>query len=251
MGGDLLLRDGESWWTKPKNPAHRARFRDSHLRLIDRQALAVVDAWVAVCGTEPDPARPGELRNRAEPWSQEAVPIDTPAGWFGYVAKHAARGAAHYQRARMARDYEGDPADRKGDPAKRAIPLPAGWNKTGRMWGYLGRWPRREGLRLTVDDRAFYRYRRVVRASRKATAARSGNGRTIVAARHLLKWPRKIRRTALRQSPAEARRTSSVMPTSVDLELNDQLRVAQWLRALGHDVHDTPDDTGAIATSTA
>ena len=60
---------------------------------------------------------PGEV-------GQDVVAITGPLGWLRYLSKHAARGVAHYQR--------------KGTPA--------GWTKTGRLWGHGGAWPVDEGV---------------------------------------------------------------------------------------------------------
>ena len=49
--------------------------------------------------------------------AQTCIPIHDLLGWFQYVAKHAARGANHYQRHESAR--------------------PKNWDKSGRIWGTL------------------------------------------------------------------------------------------------------------------
>lgn len=78
--------------------------------------------------------------------AQHIVPVTYLKGWKMYLAKHGARGVNHYQRQ-----------------------MPEGWDRPGRMWGYLGSWPTRR-LELEVDDRTFFRYRRFVRSWRVARA---------------------------------------------------------------------------------
>jgi hypothetical protein len=80
--------------------------------------------------------------------SQYLLSISGPTGWLQYLSKHAARGAAHYQR--------------QGKPS--------GWEKTGRLWGHLGSWPVEEPMHFHVPQEAFFRYRRLVRAWRLADA---------------------------------------------------------------------------------
>jgi hypothetical protein len=80
--------------------------------------------------------------------AQYLLPITGPAGWLQYLSKHAARGAAHYQR--------------QGKPL--------GWEKTGRLWGHQGDWPEEEPMRFDVPRQAFFRYRRLVRSWRLADA---------------------------------------------------------------------------------
>lgn len=73
--------------------------------------------------------------------AQFATPITGPVGWLKYLSKHASRGVAHYQRQGM----------------------PEGWTKTGRLWGYGGDWPTIEPVAGAVDDRTFWRVRRMIR----------------------------------------------------------------------------------------
>jgi len=110
----------------------------------------------------------------AQVWGQDAKPIDSVQGWLEYVAKHGARGAAHYQRSQES--------------------LPAGWHGvTGRMWGKLGEWPTDEPMGFDLEPRAFYAYRRIVRAQRIADARSLRNparrARAIRAARRTLLNP--------------------------------------------------------------
>lgn len=77
----------------------------------------------------------------AEGRGQKVLPIDGPVGWLQYLSKHASRGVAHYQR--------------QGKPA--------GWEKTGRLWGYGGDWPVEEPIAAQVEMHVYWRLRRMVR----------------------------------------------------------------------------------------
>src|SRR5690606_18362373 len=59
-----------------------------------------------------------------------------------------ARGVSHYQR--------------QGKPE--------GWERTGRLWGYVGQWPTVPPAEVIVTRQEFYRFRRLVRAWRVADA---------------------------------------------------------------------------------
>jgi hypothetical protein len=96
---------------------------------------------------------------------QQVTPITGPVGWLKYLSKHAARGVRHYQR--------------QGKPA--------GWDKTGRLWGHGGEWPVVEPLRMQLTTDQAWRVRRLVRgyAIAQARAAALGyerSGRTTKAA---------------------------------------------------------------------
>lgn len=69
----------------------------------------------------------------------DAKPISDLVSWFQYLAKHAARGAHHYQRS--------------------VGTIPAGWRKTGRMWAKWGDWPV-SSCKSFVSDALFYALRR-------------------------------------------------------------------------------------------
>lgn len=60
--------------------------------------------------------------------AQHAEEVWGAVGWLAYLAKHAGRGVAHYQR--------------QG--------LPPGWTSTGRLWGFNGAWPRTEPRKANV-----------------------------------------------------------------------------------------------------
>lgn len=102
---------------------------------------------------------------------QHAVFIGDAVGWFQYLAKHAARGLNHYQRS--------------------SDSIPAGWEKTGRMWGRGGQWDISEPRRFVTEEKAFFVFRRIARSWRKADARSSGNGFRISKARTMLKNPDK------------------------------------------------------------
>lgn len=94
-------------------------------------------AWLSVAAD----FRPG--------WRSQTVDaLDNVGGWLAYLSKHAARGVAHYQR--------------RG--------APAGWSKTGRLWGHVGEWPVLAPMRFDMARDAGHRYRRMVRSWRIADA---------------------------------------------------------------------------------
>lgn len=101
--------------------------------------------------------------------AQYVLPISGAGGWLQYLSKHAARGAAHYQR--------------QGKPA--------GWEKTGRLWGHIGQWPVEEPMRFDVPQAAFFRYRRLVRAWRLDDARKESDpvtrARRVKSARGMLR----------------------------------------------------------------
>lgn len=107
-------------------------------------------------------------RYRAQADGQDIKPIFDDVGWLQYLSKHAARGAAHYQRALGS--------------------IPAGWEKTGRMWGHIGEFPTSEPLGLDLDDLGWFEFRRVVRGWRlsQSRVSKEPRGRRIRSARHML-----------------------------------------------------------------
>jgi hypothetical protein len=98
--------------------------------------------------------------------------ITGAVGWFQYLSKHAARGVKHYQRS--------------------SENVPPAWKlRTGRMWGYRGRWSRREKMRLSLQDQfgdgGWFAYRRLVRGWRVANARGDlANPRRVVQAKRML-----------------------------------------------------------------
>lgn len=157
-----------------------------------RQHGVVKDAWVAVVG-----------EYQAERFSQDSKPLENELGWLKYLAKHAARGVTHYQRS--------------------ADNVPLTWRGvTGRVWGKVGKWPRRDGMRLEMAQRGFWQFRRLVRRYRCADARAAGDRRRIVQARTMLRG----------SNPAECqvRGISEWMPQDV------QLQMIHYVAAQGHAV---------------
>lgn len=81
---------------------------------------------------------------------QHVSDVSDLSGWFQYLSKHAARGAAHYQRS--------------------SENIPSGWAKTGRVWGHCGDWPIDEPYQLEVTYDFYFRFRRIVRSWRVCDA---------------------------------------------------------------------------------
>lgn len=92
-----------------------------------------------------------------------------------YCSKHGAGSVRTYQRLQSS--------------------LPESWReRPGRLWGHGGEWPspaERRPFRMQLGERAFYRYRRLVRAYCLSRARQSGDGRWIRQARRLLRCPRR------------------------------------------------------------
>jgi hypothetical protein len=169
-------------------------------RLLREKILA---AWVAVAGI-----------NAATRRGQHAALIVDSVGWFKYLSKHAARGLKHYQRS-----PEG---------------IPAGWKKTGRMWGYLGDWPIRQAMELRLDTDGYHAFRRMVRGyrvgnARKALRAAKWDSQKAIQARRRIKQARSMLR-------CHDRRLSSVRGVSEWIETNDQLLMVHCLAGLGYQV---------------
>ena len=101
-----------------------------------RLALTILAAWLRI--TAPYRSLQG---------SQTVARITDELGWLKYLSKHAARGAAHYQRA--------------------AAGIPKGWQKTGRMWGHRGDWPTDAPVSVDlVGWITWFRFRRICRSYR-------------------------------------------------------------------------------------
>lgn len=131
-------------WTKIGRPhLHMAVYSDG----VDLVPRALV-AWVEVCA-----AKGYAVSVR----SQHLVPIEGVAGWLEYLAKHASRGANHYQRQGA----------------------PEGWERTGRLWGTSGEWPVLEPVEWPMTDAAFWRYRRLHRSYQRAKYRRLGHYRAM------------------------------------------------------------------------
>lgn len=123
------------WQRRGVPHMHTAVYFDQ--ALTPKEKFQLVQHWIDV--SEP---------YGAQHLGQYLLPITGAGGWLQYLSKHAARGAAHYQR--------------QGKPS--------GWEKTGRLWGHIGSWPVDEPMRFDVPQAAFFRYRRLVRAWRLADA---------------------------------------------------------------------------------
>jgi len=102
-----------------------------------RDGRRLIAAWLA-CAALYEPG-----------WaSQTAKRITGPVGWLEYLALHASRGVKHYQRQNK----------------------PAGWERTGRLWGHGGTWPLEAPIEATTSLDVYYRFRRLVRSWRVADA---------------------------------------------------------------------------------
>lgn len=75
--------------------------------------------------------------------AQTCIPIHNSLGWFQYVAKHAARGANHYQRHASAR--------------------PKNWETSGRIWGKFGHWVTDNAQHFELSPAAYFQYRRILK----------------------------------------------------------------------------------------
>lgn len=114
----------------------------------------------------------------AGPWSQDVKPITGAAGWFEYLAKHAARSVSNYQRS----------------PEN----IPAEWGgKTGRMWGHLGYWPTSEQKQIEAPARVESQYRRLMVRYQMGKARRQlDRERFLYFRRYLSKAPPETSRAA-------------------------------------------------------
>ena len=157
-------------------------------------------------------------RYRPEPHAQYLTPITDSVGWFKYVSKHAARGLSHYQRS----------------PEN----VPEGWEKTGRMWGYLGDWPLRDAMVFEASLEAFWRYRRLCRAWRVADARRDRSRPGMSPeTREKVERVRRRRISSARRALACAdRRLSEVRGVSEWIPDDVQVRMIVYLISQGLDV---------------
>lgn len=167
--------------------------------VIEWQARGVPHLHAAVYFPQPLPRGGFELIRHwlelTEQWgslpgSQDFKPIESAAGWLQYLAKHGARSVKHYQRQGM----------------------PPGWEKTGRLWGHRGNWPRvDEPMRFDIDRPGWFRLRRMIRAWRLADARQERDARTrarrIASARRMLSHPD--------PKTSQVRGTSEWVPESV------------------------------------
>jgi hypothetical protein len=133
---------------------------------------------------------------------QNSKPISDSLGWLQYLAKHASRGAHHYQRS--------------------SLNIPDGWKQTGRMWGRGGDWPIADPLVFNFSREANFAYRRLLRGYRVAQARIEGNPRGIKAARRMLNCNVK--------NLSEVRGTSAWIPEHVSMGF------IHYLASSGHTV---------------
>lgn len=103
----------------------------------------------------------------SRPVAQRVTSITGPVGWLKYLSKHASRGVAHYQRQGR----------------------PAGWSKTGRLWGYGGSWPLVDPLDMVLTTQEMHRVRRMVRGYVIADARKRKDWRGVGYLRRMLKCP--------------------------------------------------------------
>jgi hypothetical protein len=107
--------------------------------------------------------------------SQHLAAITDSVGWSQYTAKHASRGAAHYQRSDAC--------------------IPSAWKgrSVGRVWGHLGDWPTIDPVRYTLDEASFFKLRRILKGYRLSQARNERDpkkrARRITSARRSLKSP--------------------------------------------------------------
>ena len=173
-------------WSKELTPGQRAWVIRSWLEI----ARAYRPAWIG----------------------QDLSPTLSAAAWGKYVAKHSARSAGHYQRARM----------------------PAGWKNSGRLWGRSQTgWPTRSE-KYSIDSAGGHQFRRMVKAWRLADARKEKDPRTrarrISSARRMLKAPEGW--------VGRVRGVSEWVPESVTVEM------IRWLSWNGYDVQYVDDTTG-------
>ena len=144
----------------------------------------------------------------AKAQGQHASVIWHLSRWLEYLAKHASRGAWHYQRQR-------------GE-------MPEAWQKTGRLWGYGGDWPRREAVQVDLSTSAFHRFRRALRAFEAAElrgrAFRALNSGKKDAAKNYLKATVRARRMHSRPD----RQLSALIPAAGWLPFSVSARLALW-----------------------
>lgn len=146
---------------------------------------------------------------RPLPRAQNVKPIHDALGWLQYLAKHASRGVMHYQRS--------------------AANVPRGWQRTGRMWGYLGEWPRREPISIGLSPGGWFAFRRLVRSWRYAKHRAENDKHGMRRARDMLQ--------------CGDRQLSEVRGVSEWLGLDESLTLLAVVAAAGHQVEQQfPDD---------
>lgn len=139
--GNTRLHWVVEWQARGTPHIHAAVYFERELDAVEITLL--VAHWMVV-------AADYEATRQGQVWEH----IRGPLGWLKYLAKHATRGVAHYQR--------------QGHPE--------GWEKTGRLWGHRGDWPAVEPIVLDgLNNREFWRLRRISRAWAVADARKVGD----------------------------------------------------------------------------
>lgn len=160
------------------------------------QRDVLVNAWLAVCE-----------EYEGDPLSQHVTPMETALGWLQYLAKHASRGADHYQRSNDT--------------------IPESWRgSTGRLWGKSGEWPTRAGMQLEIATSGFWELRRAMQRYRLADA-RSEPLIDLRAKR--VRSARRMLQTSHR-GLCETRGFSEWIPEAV------QMALIRWISEKGHTV---------------
>lgn len=165
--------------------------------------------------------------------AQDCKPITSVLGWLDYLCKHAARSAVHYQRS----------------PEN----VPAGWNKTGRMWGYRGDWVKMESIQFEIDQEGFNKYRRIAKALHHSKVRQRLNKAvqsTIKSIPYmtvpvcLKQYIRLSNKSLFREfrSSRKSLQTSDVnmgrmMGTSDWIDQEQSLRIIAWLGSQGSQIH--------------
>jgi len=170
----------------------------------------------------------------ADSLGQHVSPVRDAKGWFGYLAKHGARGVFHYQRQRGS--------------------LPLGWQKTGRMWGKSGSWPV-SAEELQCTPAAFYALRRAVDRLRLEDARRER--RKAYTARKMAAADKRI--AYLRDSQRRVRSNLDHLPpdervkllrhigqVSAVSEWCDPGQVVRWLNAICTPTETVDSETGEV-----
>lgn len=150
-------------------------------------------------------------------------------GWFKYLSKHASRSADHYQRS--------------------SANIPAGWVKTGRVWGHCGDWITTDAPPLNVSTEFFWKLRRIIRSWRKADsraefrkAQKKGSSSPI--------YRSSLRRisSSRRMLKCNELKMSSVRGISEWMSSENVLLVCEFLLSQGYEVL-TEDDPNDARTS--
>lgn len=133
----------------------------------------------------------------ASPRGQFVTEIYDSLGWAKYVAKHSARGVAHYQRS--------------------SENIPESWTKgTGRMWGFKGDWVIHTPMVFEFPSmRTYWRLRRLIRGWRVSDARASVAG---------AKDPKTAKQAVKRLGHARA------MLSCSNKELSSIRGVSEWIR---------------------